>query len=836
MKLPSSRLETPESVNISAKSLNYHKICSSILTRALCELERNQFTVGNNVVITQCQMNADARLGGCTDNVDISTKVVCDESNTTCFIESEAKASSCHVLSSQKTLFKDEGDSIRDFLSKPYRLSASDWTTASAIGTQLYSFQAYTNGLVGVSQYLNKLYGYGLVRGNLHLRVELNANPFQQGKLLLHYAPYTDNMAYRLWGYNMCAMYQNPKVEITIGETSGELIVPYINPTTHFDVKNQLFDPQVFVNVLAPLRNGASATSTTVEVTYYVYWTDVEIAAPTMVQMENTHKISDGLKAAGKVKSVQGIPFVTPFMDTVQWALRITGNVLSAFGWSKPQILDNQMIISRSCWQYAGSSEGGSTSRPTTFNADAGLEVHHSSITKEDEMSLDFLYSVPFYKGTSVSNESPQTWLTSDAVGAALFNFQVSPSLFYYSASGTTVNTHTSTYRQGAPFWYLSNYFTVWRGSFIVTLKFSKTKFHSGRLQITYTPGTNVGTVPTVTTGIYSLRQIVDIREQDEISLELPYIVASDFLNMSEYSGYFSVLVLNPLKAPESVSTTVDILAFIRPGKDFEMAIPAISSKANTYTIQMDNDHALKLMTDTVIGSENKGEFNLTASKRCISERLMSVKQIISRYSVMLPRTASVINGGTYRNVTIYPWAIGGCCIDQASGALTSNQFVGDPYSLIASMYAFFRGGMRVGLVSDTETHIYATNPSDVSGMTVHMTAATTMNYGVFDATNTPLTSNMLPFQTRIPNDSHLGLVDIHVPFQSKYPVASTLDSHIDGGIDIIWDPTYCPKGTASFSCPAVFSAPYTSFYRGVADDFQLSFFMAAPPVLWSYA
>jgi len=72
----------------------------------------------------------------------------------------------------------------------------------------------------------------------------------------------------------------------------------------------------------------------------------------------------------------------------------------------------------------------------------------------------------------------------------------------------------------------------------------------------------------------YALRAIVDIRTEDEITFELPYLIQSDYIKNDVASGRIDILVLNDLRGPESVAQNIDVQVFYRAGDDFEYAVP----------------------------------------------------------------------------------------------------------------------------------------------------------------------------------------------------------------------------------------------------------------------
>ena len=68
-----------------------------------------------------------------------------------------------------------------------------------------------------------------------------------------------------------------------------------------------------------------------------------------------------------------------------------------------------------------------------------------------------------------------------------------------------------------------------WRGSINLHLKIIKTDYHSGRLLVTITPD-DAGLAPNNSQSTYSLRQVIDIRQNTEHVINLPYLRNFNFL------------------------------------------------------------------------------------------------------------------------------------------------------------------------------------------------------------------------------------------------------------------------------------------------------------------
>jgi len=396
----------------------------------------------------------------------------------------------------------------------------------------------------------------------------------------------------------------------------------------------------------------------------------------------------------------------------------------------------------------------------------------------------------------------------------------VSPTSLYFQGTSTD-GAHVTTWKQGSPVFALSQMFSHWRGSFRLRMKFVKTQFHTGRLQITWTPGHTALTAPDLNTSILSLREIVDIRFCDEVSLELPYLITSPYLPISNvgttansYSGRLDVLVLNELRAPETVSSSIEVLMFWSAGNDFEMN----GADAGGRYFPPYKAHAVPVL-DSVIGDQSIPSKNCSPADECFGEYFVSVKQLLQRYTTFThPNTLSTSQG------IAWPW-YAGIVGSNSSGVISTTG--GDFFCLAAAMYGFYRGGMRFAIFGSTavlETAIINTvvnassfHPVDVaqvpitgSQFTTSSTASTQNNPFLF-ANPGSYSSYVVPYfsQTRM-STIQLDTTNLSTSFTAADSPTSMLAFGNGNAIN-----TY-------------------TFARSIRDDFQFSYFIAAPPLFIS--
>ncbi len=762
------------------------------------------------------------------------------------------------------TYVEQEAD-IKAFLAKPVQLAAGQWTTSNAINTNLHTLDINTI-LTSKDMLYSKIKGFGLAKGDFVYKVVLNTSMFHQGKVFVHYLPceqqFTAVNANFLKRTNkwISQKVQQPHIEIDCRKGAGAIRVPYIAPTHYWAVKEDSYDwGTIFLDVMSPLLTGAAAPAEQLIVDYvvYGYWENMELVAPTLPQSDKTERkmkmrnvvpekaenqgpIEDGLRKVGKVANLMnGVPYLSDFSQPVSWVADIAANIASIWGWSKPRELDGTTVVTDQLYRYIGTSDGPDLAYPGGIICNNRVEtIDYGSFTDVDEMSMEYLLSIPFYAGEV-------TWTAGVGQGYSLYSQKIAPS-YFVDQHTDTVGAHSALYGVYSPLGYLANFFSYWRGDIEVTLKFPKTQLHSGRAQITWTPGTAVTTTPTISTAEYSMRTIVDIRLEDEITVVLPYMVLSDYLHTGAfntppyaYSGQLDIVVLNDLRAPESVSQSIAMQIFFRAGKNFEFAAPkAHMGPVVPYIPQSDPTEVLHTGGESMTmgksaagGVKTKHDETFHAA-RCIGEKIKSVKQLLLRAGPVLPLGISNLNNKAW---TYYPWGLSAVQLVSGTGVPTYPLTGGDMYNWLVPMYAFYRGGMRVmginvasqssfgnypGLTGGTATSAYNSSASQLCANQ----ASTSTNVIATAAPAIPL----WPAEPAVAQTTNGNYMYQHVPYYNKYPLSLTVQ--FNGLTTPLADDSQ-PRGTVSCSSSGAVAGS-TLLQRAVADDFHTSFFIGCPPLM----
>ncbi len=727
--------------------------------------------------------------------------------------------------------------SMRDFFAKPQLVSTTSWTTATAAAALLGTSSIVTR-LTSNAVWTSKYAGFNLVRGTAVVRVQINSNPFQAGKLYVAYIPMGQQFnaassavnASRV--LNLATLRQLPGVELSCRETTAVLKIPFLAPTDWYDIKKNNYDwGDYFVTVLSPLRTGASG-QTAVDVNIYLSFEDFEMSAPSVpqgprskrfasktfkrpptedeVQKLGNGPVSNALSVVSTMAgSVSGVPGLDSVAKPVSWISRVLGNLAGALGYAKPLNLEAPGYMVRQYNHYFPNCDGSDPSYKLAITNDNKVElIEDIYLSGTDEMSMKFLY------GVSTLTRA-LSWTTSNAAGTSLFHELIGPQQASSYISGNKGHAVVNTYRTGAPFFYLSHLFGLWRGSIRLVLKIVKTDFHSGRLAVTWTPTQTLITAPVYNGNAqYSMREIVDIREGDEICLDLPYMLSTNYALVSAASGQLDITVLNVLRAPETCSSTVEVLMYLSGGPDYELAAPCPSP------VQPFIPQVGELICEGIGGV--KISENIRAAASSIGEKVLSIRQLLARPTQIYRSVADANINAWY----LWPWFISVGTENAATGAFVPPTFGGDMYSFLAPMFGVARGSVRIMDVYNQvgEVALAANIPNN----------AVTSFYGssaivpVFDATlGKPLTAAQLNSAWAV-QDSNTNMVAVDVPYYC--PTKCHLNDVVlnSNNLNIT---SNIPISVVGFGFR---NNTYNNIWRSIGEDFQFGLFLGCPPLLIS--
>jgi len=404
---------------------------------------------------------------------------------------------------------------------------------------------------------------------------------------------------------------QRPSAWILPQDNAGaEMTLPFfyfknfLDATSSQDLQDM---GTLYFTSYSPLRSANGIVGTGVDVTVYAWATDVCVTGPTVklaVQTQDEYS-TDGIIStpASAIATVAGkltdVPFIGPFAMATQIGAGAVSSIAKLFGYTNVPVIDDAKPFKSLVFQGLASAEISSPVEKLTLDPKNELCIDPRTVGLGpiDELSISYLVTKPSFL-TSFD------WLTTQAGGTLMFNSQVCPLMHKRdSAPYGTLSNYT-------PMGYLQYLFRHWRGDIIFTFKFIKTKFHKGRVRITWDPLGDLFT-NSVSTSV-AFTQIVDIGETDEIDIKIPYLQAASWLETwpdsqtarwqtsgfsNQYNarsnGTLTLRVLNALTAPVATGD-VSIIVSVRGGDNLEFANPKNPPQFSPFAVQSADEYNAK--------------------------------------------------------------------------------------------------------------------------------------------------------------------------------------------------------------------------------------------------
>lgn len=539
------------------------------------------------------------------------------------------------------TTREDREHNVKDFLSRPIVIKTGSWATTVVpedTSAQLYTAN-FPEALLSNAMYQEKLAGFVGLRATLVVKVQVNSQPFQQGRLMLQYFPYAQYMSNRvalvnstLQGRSGCP---RTDLDISVG-TEIEMKIPYVSPHIYYNlITGQGSFGAIYLNVYSQLRDQVSGTGT-IEYTVWAHLEDVDIQYPTgakmftgsapnftslaarlatgkmteseirtmyttgsyakkpprifaqssleLTQLKNNNSPSSGIgKISEGLSTLSQIPVIGNMFTKPAWISAQAANVFKLLGFSKPTVQGLPSETKLRGQTRMANYDGADTSHKLALSSANEIETKSGlSGTSADEMALSHVLSIPNFW-----DRFP--WDTGDDTGVKLWDNYVTP--MKIKAYSTTIADRFRTTHLG----YVANSFGLWRGSVVYTFKFVKTQYHSGRLRISFIPFYFNDTISNGVPDMSKTQQIiVDLRTSTEVSFTVPYVssrpwmhcirpesswLGTDSLKMyNAVTGIVRVEVLNKLVAANNVYPSVDVIVEINGGPDMTFANPTCPS------------------------------------------------------------------------------------------------------------------------------------------------------------------------------------------------------------------------------------------------------------------
>lgn len=561
--------------------------------------------------------------------------------------------------------------SLADFLSRPVKIQTVSWLETDTAGFKIsfYPWHQFFN--TPTIKY--KLNNWAFIRCNLHVRAVFNASPFYYGSAMINWRPLQnlsnsyirdDGTAKILIPYSQ--MPARAMLEPQCPE-DVEIILPFFWPVNFLRAEYAADFQNIgtmYVNIINALQSANGTTGTGITVNFYAWATEVVLSGPSiglsmqdgvMDEYAMDGPISKPASAIANIAARLGdIPIIGRFATATQIGANAIGHIAKLFGFTNVPVIEDQKGFQPRALPPIASTDIGFPFEKLTVDAKNELTIDHRSVglSADDELPI----------ASIVQRESYLTsfaWSTANTADALLFTSAVTPILF-------DATNDADQYLYMTPMCWLASMFNYWRGDVIFRFRVVCSKFHRGRLKISYDPDGYAGTnITTDQSSQLVMTKMIDITEDTNVELRIPYqqYVAwcqcsyantytqatrrwgsSGFKHVrAQTNGSLAITVQTILTAPIA-SSEVSVQVYVRGAENMDFASPTTLGIFNlSPAIIQDGligsvDEDVKNQSSTEIVTISSGDISSPVDHLYLTymgERIASLRVLLRRQTLI---------------------------------------------------------------------------------------------------------------------------------------------------------------------------------------------------------
>lgn len=528
---------------------------------------------------------------GSSDNTDTAVAQFLDETPGT----------SWSVDSDSTTNLQDIQPHVElaSFLKRPVLIKTFTWAQTDSYVTTT-TFQPW-HLFFNSTPIKNKLNNYSFINCKLKVKFVINASPFYYGALYFAYSPLqalNGNSIINDGAGELIPYSQRPGVWVFPQTCAGgEITLPFFYHKNWLDITSatDTQDMGLFTPVLySALSSANGVTGTSVVVNIYAWAEDVKLHAPTtklaLQGDEFDYKPSQLASAVSSAtRALSRVPLIGPYMKATSMVSSKFASVASSLGFTNVPNMDTVSPYKPYAFAQNTTCDVSTPQDRTVVDPknEVSIDPRTVGLDGQDELELAYIAGRESYIGSAILS-------STDSIDNLTMAANVTPCLTY-----TTNVLDRTKPLQFTPMGYLGDMFKFWRGDIIFRFKFICSRFHKGRVRITWDPKNNITTsIPDYTT---VFNEVVDIGAEQDIEVRVPYSQATTFLPTYTNNGNFTMSgatitpdiysngmvtmrVVNPLSGPQA-TTAISVLVFARAAENIEFAVPY-----NTFNTQSTMD------------------------------------------------------------------------------------------------------------------------------------------------------------------------------------------------------------------------------------------------------
>jgi len=524
------------------------------------------------------------------------------------------------------------------FLMRPTRIYTTTWTAGAFAEVNIDPWTLFLNSPMVASL----IFRYKALRGDLHLKIQINGTPFHYGLLVAAYQP-GYNKSRKISG-NVFQLTTCPHALINAATSNtAEFCCPMILPEAYIDLTREEYASCGTLSLASLVDlNSASGTVDAITVNIYAHLINPILSVPiqNLVPRVFVPQMSEGTQAS-KEGFISGplrlasrwagylttVPTIGPYATAASSFASSASDFAKFFGYSRPRDLTVARTITKTLAGNMANTDGVDNSASLAVMQDQTLSIDpriFGNSDGADELSIQAIAG----KWSCVKSVA---WPVGSSTNTVLYSDTVNPGIgALATAPGNKPNVLSPLYFASIPF-------RFWSGSIEIKIQIIASKYHRGRLRFQWDPAFNtVGTGEINTT----FNHILEVSDTKTHTFQIPWVQPTAYADMKEAyaasvgsdgNGAFSLIVQNELTSPEAVNDAY-ILIWVRAGPDYKLAVPT-DKYAYTSNYVRQGDHSI---ADTEIENEVHAFFDVKNFDQFhdvfVGDPVVSFRPLMKRY------------------------------------------------------------------------------------------------------------------------------------------------------------------------------------------------------------
>jgi len=444
---------------------------------------------------------------------------------------------------------------LQDWFKRPVKIVTQNWSEGGSLATSFDPWSLYFSN----PEVYAKIKGFSRLQATLHLKLTINASPYQYGLGMMSYYPLNySTFTFPTSGADdrFAGGVTDPSLASYTGGTEvGNLIVNSCRPHGYFypqfsrgcemilpfcfyknwlNLNSDLDEVKQLgtINLYSPrnLLTAGTAATQPITITIYAWAEDIKLAGPSYTLQADEYEerpISTACSLASQAAAnLSVVPRVAPYAMATSTVFSAMGTVARWFGYTNPPVISDVHANKINYMPSYASPEICVQNDKLSLDPKNEVTVDSRTVGLDgtDHMALSHVLSRDVAFGIF-------DWSAAATPTTPLFLVNVDPMVYTSRAYNGAVTGLAVKSIQMTPGCQVGTMFDMWTGPITYSFTSISSQFHRGRLLISYDPD---GFLTTYTAAAYTgprtITKIWDLAECPEFKFEVPYMAPTAYL------------------------------------------------------------------------------------------------------------------------------------------------------------------------------------------------------------------------------------------------------------------------------------------------------------------